>query len=661
MPDSVSRLPARPSLEQLRKQAKDLLRDYRAGHPSAIERFRAAGMRTDPNDSSEMRLADAQFAVARQYGFDTWPKLVHHIEALAPAARLERFNQITHDLIAVVRSEDRDALGRLAEIFGHSANAEQVRARVYERLRQGAAAGGQDDQITMEEAQRFVAQMYSFESWPTFVASLSAPPSNPRSAPLGMSSTPPFYRIDWKDNTIEPRPPLSEGDWDTLFDLMEELRITGLNARGQMTDKALARLARLDHVTRLNLEHCDRLTDEGLCHLSKMPQLEELDLSGWNMQITDRGLEVLRHLPALERFKLCWPQRVTDSGVAHLRTCDRLATVNLLGTPTGDGAIAALAGKQTLHHLSTGALVTDAGLPLLHQFPFFKRWQGGEISYRLMGADAQPNQLVLGGSFTNQGFSRLRGLDGLFALNLFGDRSPQFTPAGLAPLGDLPNLGFLSCGDEFCTDEAMRQISTIPRLRMLLCQDTVAGDDGFTALSRSQTIEYIWGRHCHNLKGRGFKALARISTLKGLSVSCLNVDVQALSALPDLPALREYLPIDVPDAGFRHVGRCEQLEGLWCMYCQDTGDTATEHLKGLSRLQTYYAGKTRITDRSLEILGRLEALEKIELWNTSGVTDAGLVHLARLPRLRELNIDDLPHVTRDGAAIFPAHVRVTIR
>ena len=41
MSEFVSRLPARPSLEQLRKQAKDLLRDYRTGDIAVAERFRA--------------------------------------------------------------------------------------------------------------------------------------------------------------------------------------------------------------------------------------------------------------------------------------------------------------------------------------------------------------------------------------------------------------------------------------------------------------------------------------------------------------------------------------------------------------------------------------------------------------------------------------------
>jgi ankyrin repeat protein len=59
---AARRLPERPSLEQLRKRAKELAR----------------------NASGPMKLADAQLAIAREYGFPSWPKLVHHVESMAP-------------------------------------------------------------------------------------------------------------------------------------------------------------------------------------------------------------------------------------------------------------------------------------------------------------------------------------------------------------------------------------------------------------------------------------------------------------------------------------------------------------------------------------------------------------------------------------------------
>jgi len=72
-------LPEHASLEQLRKQAKDLLRDARAGDASAHERLTSAPASAH---GEPITLSRAQLAIAREYGFASWPKLVHHVESL---------------------------------------------------------------------------------------------------------------------------------------------------------------------------------------------------------------------------------------------------------------------------------------------------------------------------------------------------------------------------------------------------------------------------------------------------------------------------------------------------------------------------------------------------------------------------------------------------
>ena len=64
-------LPARPSLESLRKQAKKLLRLHRAGDAEALERFR----RSHPRPPAEASLRDAQLVIAREYGHASWAAL----------------------------------------------------------------------------------------------------------------------------------------------------------------------------------------------------------------------------------------------------------------------------------------------------------------------------------------------------------------------------------------------------------------------------------------------------------------------------------------------------------------------------------------------------------------------------------------------------------
>jgi hypothetical protein len=143
-----------------------------------------------------------------------------------------------------------------------------------------------------------------------------------------------------------------------------------------------------------------------------------------------------------------------------------------------------------------------------------------------------------------------------------------------------------------------------------------------------------------------------------MGISCKLVDDRALATLPRFEELRQFVSIDVSDAGFRHVGQCENLESLYCMYCRDTGDVATGHISGLRKLRTYYAGMTQITDRSLAILGHMEALEYLEFWQCMAITDAGVAHLAALPELQRIEIHNSPKVSRRITQLFRDTVQV---
>ncbi len=87
-------LPAKPNLEYLKKQAKDLLREAQQGDPAAVARFQSFSA------PENLKLSDAQHALARDYGFASWPKLKEHVESLA--RRLDPAEM----LAAAVRASD---------------------------------------------------------------------------------------------------------------------------------------------------------------------------------------------------------------------------------------------------------------------------------------------------------------------------------------------------------------------------------------------------------------------------------------------------------------------------------------------------------------------------------------------------------------------------
>jgi len=72
-------LPPRPNLDHLKKQAKELLLTLKQQNPGA-------------------QLADAQHALAREYGFASWPRLKAHVESETPATRNPLVGKWTADL-----------------------------------------------------------------------------------------------------------------------------------------------------------------------------------------------------------------------------------------------------------------------------------------------------------------------------------------------------------------------------------------------------------------------------------------------------------------------------------------------------------------------------------------------------------------------------------
>ena len=133
-----SSLPAAPSLEQLRKQAKDCAR---AGDPAAgrawprIRAGRAA------------KLSEAQLAVAREHGFPSWPRLKAYVDRVA-----EHGPELQHAYHEDVGYYDGRAYGLLASAQDGTAGA----AAAF--VRYGAP-------LTQDGARTVVAREHGFASW----------------------------------------------------------------------------------------------------------------------------------------------------------------------------------------------------------------------------------------------------------------------------------------------------------------------------------------------------------------------------------------------------------------------------------------------------------------------------------------------------------------
>jgi len=129
------------------------------------------------------------------------------------------------------------------------------------------------------------------------------------------------------------------------------------------------------------------------------------------------------------------------------------------------------------------------------------------------------------------------------------------------------------------------------------------------------------------------------------------------------------------DDGMRHVGQLRYLEVLLFWDAPHITDAGAAHLTNMPRLQCLGMGSSQIGDRGLATIARLPRLEDLsmqcnnftdaglsalagnprlkDLWigglreRTSAITNAGVVHLAKLPALEELDLQHT-HVTLEG-------------
>ena len=83
----IATLSARINLEQSRKQAKELLKSFKAGDRKTLDHIRwdhprFKGLSDKEIMAGKFQLADAQLVIARLHSFESWPKLLQHIDLL---------------------------------------------------------------------------------------------------------------------------------------------------------------------------------------------------------------------------------------------------------------------------------------------------------------------------------------------------------------------------------------------------------------------------------------------------------------------------------------------------------------------------------------------------------------------------------------------------
>lgn len=140
-------LPVYPNFDQLRRQAKDLLREFRQSRVAAREEFARFHPRFQGLEKA--KLADAQLVLARSYGVASWPRLVRACQMTDAIQRndLEAVRQLITAHPGLLDEDARGVPGNWGPPMSYAANL--GRDEIVQML---AEAGAKDLQHAFDRA-----------------------------------------------------------------------------------------------------------------------------------------------------------------------------------------------------------------------------------------------------------------------------------------------------------------------------------------------------------------------------------------------------------------------------------------------------------------------------------------------------------------------------
>ena len=313
---------------------------------------------------------------------------------------------------------------------------DQLKRQAKELLRRDPSVG------RLRDAQRAIAHEYGFPSWDA----LRTHVDSAAGSAAGRAAPRPHRGLTYEDE------------------------LPGTTAITQDLTPASARRFAEQGVTAVKIEPA--VSAATLAHLAECPEIRGIDLSG-RRDLIDRDLAFLERMPWLTAISLGRCESIGDAGVGYLHRHQQLEEITLQGTNTGDGAVGHLAGKLALQRVALGAQLTDRGVALLRELS----------ALRAPGADDSFLAISSAPALTDTALEALGDLAGVIALDIsyshYGSR--HYTTAGVAHLSRMVSLAELNFRGDLATDAVLGEIARIPRLRRLICQDMVAGDEGFMA------------------------------------------------------------------------------------------------------------------------------------------------------------------------------------
>jgi len=226
--------------------------------------------------------------------------------------------------------------------------------------------------------------------------------------------------------------------------------------KGDITDAGLETIGQLGSLKILGLSQCDKITDDGIAHLSSLANVENLFLHN-NDLLSSAVLARIKPLKTLKRLGIN-AAKVNAEDLRHLQGFDRLEMFSTADTNLDDNGIKFFSALPSLREVN------------------LQRTKITDTSLAVLGKMSQLSSLGLSKTeITDEGLARLGALKDLKSLNLSGTHVGD---KGLSALKGLTKLERLSLGGTKVTDASVEVISGFKGLTYLNVEGCAISAEG---------------------------------------------------------------------------------------------------------------------------------------------------------------------------------------
>ncbi|MCE9555435.1 MAG: hypothetical protein K8T91_18965 [Planctomycetes bacterium] len=275
---------------------------------------------------------------------------------------------------------------------------------------------------------------------------------------------------------------------------------TGTQALSQFSELTSLSVRSCPHFSLNNIKNLKRLRilsvenvnlADSISELEAFPLLQSLELSGAG--ITDSSLVHVNKLQTLLRLDLrsC---PISDAGVVQLRGLKNLKHIGLAETDAGDGSIAMLASNcPALTSLAVGRQATDDGVISICRLERLTDLALSNSRVTSTGVSKLQKLKTLhalslaGGAISDSSLVALRGMP----LNTLHCDGISRSPDGLIGVAHLQGIVYLSLTNSPYTDEDIRVLKQMPKLKFLWLDGTNVTKESLGLLRQFPSLVHV--------------------------------------------------------------------------------------------------------------------------------------------------------------------------